>query len=257
MIKVLHKVFDILEYLAETPDQAKSLSEITGQLKMHPATCANILQTMARRHYIEQIAPRKGYILGPLVFHLTRQGPYRKDLVTVSEAPMEALAKEVDETVLLVILRQGRRFILSQINGQQRIQVGPQALGLTNIYETATGRLLLSFLPEHEVDRVVADYGLPGRLWPQVDSITALRKALTRIRSEETVCHSPDNETIGLAFPIKSPEGHVIAAIGLFLPKFRFKGSHQKNVVSGLRRAAKAISETLAEKKRSRIKTQA
>jgi len=38
MIKVLHKVFDILELLAETPDQPKSLGEIAGQLKMHPAT---------------------------------------------------------------------------------------------------------------------------------------------------------------------------------------------------------------------------
>ncbi|OGV69179.1 MAG: hypothetical protein A2283_13105 [Lentisphaerae bacterium RIFOXYA12_FULL_48_11] len=254
MIKVLHKVFDILELLAETPDQAKPLSEITGRLKMHPATCANILQTMARRHYIEQIAPRKGYILGPLVFHLTKQGPYRKDLVTVAEIPMETLAKEVDETVLLVILRQGRRFILSQINGQQRIQVGPQALGLTNIYETATGRLLLAYMPEHEVDKVVADYGLPGKLWPQVDNITSLRKALTKIRNDEWVHHSPDNETVGLAFPINSPEGHVIAAIGLFLPKFRFKGKHQKNVTSGLRRAAKAISDALTEKAKSRTK---
>ncbi|MDD4870998.1 MAG: IclR family transcriptional regulator [Kiritimatiellae bacterium] len=255
MIKVLHKVFDIFELLAETPDKAKSLSDIAGKLKMHPATCANILQTMVRRHYVEQIAPRKGYVLGPLVFHVTRQGPYRKDLVTVSEQPMEILAKDVNETVLLVILRQGRRFILSQINGQQHIQVGPQALGLTNIYETATGRLLLAYMPEHEVDKVVAELGLPGKLWRQVDNITALRKALAKIRNEGWVCHSPDDETVGIAFPIHSPAGHVIAAIGLFLPKFRFKGRHEQNVVSGLRRAAKAITQALEQKSKYPSKT--
>lgn len=248
MIKVLHKAFDIFEFLAETPDQPRSLTEIAGRLGQHPATCANILKTMVSRNYIEQVAPKKGYLLGPALFQLSRQAPYRKDLTAVAEPLMSDLAKTVNETVLLVTLCLGRRFILSQINGQQQIQIGHQVLIHNSIYETATGRLLLAYLPEHELHKIVADHGLPGKLWPQSGTLATLKKLLEVIQKKGWVCHAPNSEIVGIAFPVCDRGGHVAAALGLFLPAFRFKGPHRKSVISGLRRTAAAIGHELNRK---------
>ena len=39
----------------------------------------------------------------------------------------------------------------------------------------------------------------------------------------------------------------VVAALGLFLPTFRFKGSHRKSVLTGLKRTARQISRRLSQ----------
>ena len=242
MIKVLHKVFDIFEFLAETPEQPRALTDIAIRLGQHPATCANILKTMVSRHYVEQIAPKKGYLLGPALFQISRQAPYRKDLIAAAEPLMAELAKTVNETVLLVTLRLGRRFILSQIDGQRQIQVGPQALIENTLYETATGRLLLAYLPERDAEKLVTAQGLPGSKWPEAATLAAFKKALANIRKTGWVCHAPNEEVVGLAFPIRNRRDEVTAALGLFLPRFRFKGAHEKKVLAGLRQTAAAIS---------------
>jgi len=246
MIKVLHKGFDILEFLAQTPGKPRPLADIAGQLKMHPATCANIIQTMVRRNYAEQIAPKKGYLLGPALFQITRNGPYRKDLVASAEPQMIKLAKTVNETVLLATLRLGRRFILSQINGQQQIQVSAQALFQDNVYDTATGRLLLAYSPEHELEKVISEQGLPGKRWPEVKSLTAFKNVLVEIRKKGWVCHFTNEELVGLAFPVWGRENQVIAALGMFLPRFRFKGAHKNAIMKGMSATASAISKYLS-----------
>jgi len=245
VIKVLQKVFNILEFLAETPERPRGLTEIAVRLGQHPATCANILKTMVSRHYVEQIAPKKGYLLGPALFQISRQAPYRKDLIAAADPLMAELAKTVNETVLLVTLRLSRRFILSQINGQQQIQVGPQALVQDNIYATATGRLLLAYLPEPELAKLVREHGLPGSQWPEAGNPAAFKKALADIRKTGRVCHVPNDEVVGLAFAIRNHRHEIIAALGLFLPRFRFKGTHRQKVLSGLRQTATAISRIL------------
>jgi IclR family transcriptional regulator, KDG regulon repressor len=242
VIKVLHKVFDILEFLAETPERPRVLTEIAARLGQHPATCANILKTMVSRHYVEQIAPKKGYLLGPALFQISRQAPYHKDLIAAAAPLMAELAETVNETVLLVTLRLGRRFILAQIDGQRQIQVGPRALIENTLYETATGRLLLAYLPEHETEKLVAAQGLPGSKWPEAGNRAAFTKALASIRKAGWVCHAPNEEVVGLAFPIRNRRDEVTAALGLFLPSFRFKGAHRQKVLSGLRQTATAIS---------------
>ena len=245
MIKVLHKVFDILEFLAKTPERPRALAEIAGGLGQHPATCANILKTMVSRHYVEQIAPKKGYLLGPALFQISRQAPYRKDLIAAAEPLMAELARTVNETVLLVTLRLGQRFILSQINGQQQIQVGPQALIQDTICATATGRLLLAYLPEHELEKLVTEHGWPGSQWPEAGNPAAFKKALADIRKTGRVCHAPNDEVVGLAFPVRNHRNEVIAALGLFLPRFRFKGAHKTAIIEGLSATAATISERL------------
>jgi len=247
VIKVLHKVFDILEFLAETPERPRTLTEIAGRLGRHPATCANILKTMVSRHYVEQIAPKKGYLLGPALFQISRQAPYRKDLITAAEPLMAELAKTVNETVLLATLRLGRRYILSQINGQQQIQVGPQALIQDAIYETATGRLLLAYLPEHELEKIVTEHGLPESRWPEAGNPAAFKKALADIRKTGRVCHAPGDEVVGLAFPVRNHRNEVTAALGLFLPRFRFKDIHKTAIMKGMSATSSAISECLGK----------
>jgi len=246
MIRVLHKAFDMLELLAAEPARRKKLNEIAPGLHIHPATCANILKTMVSRNYVDQVAPRAGYALGPMIYQLAHRGAYRGDLTGAAEPLMSALAKKVNETVLLATLRGGKRFIVAQIDGRQTIQVDRNLFSQDTIYQTATGRLLLAYLDERNLNTVISEQGLPAARWPEADSLSKLKVELEKIRRRKWVCHQTDNGVMGIAYPV-SENSEVVAALGLFLPAFRFKGAHKIALTKGMSATSAAISARLSD----------
>jgi len=179
------------------------------------------------------------------LFQISRQAPYRKDLIAAAEPLMTELAKTANETVLLVTLREGCRFILTHISGQQHIQVGPQVFFETTVYETATGRLLLAYLADHELEKVVAEHGLPGKRWSKAVTTSALKQELAKIRKQGWTSLPPNGEVVGLAFPVSNRQDQVIATLGLFLPRFRFKDAHKTTIMKGMSTTAAAINKCL------------
>jgi len=247
MIRVIHKAFDMLEYLAKEPRRPRKLNEVSGHLKMNAGTCANILKTMVQRKYVDQANVRGGYLLGPMIYYLSRLSAYRGDLILAAEPLMADLVKRVNETVLLVILRGRERFIIIQIDGNQNVQVGRDLFLQGQIYQTATGRLLLAYSDKKVFNDFVAENGLPGSVWPEASSQSKLESALETIRRRGWVSYKASGDVIGIAYPILE-SNNVVAALGLFLPAFRFKGAHKTAVMKGMSATSSAISERLSVK---------
>lgn len=248
MIKVIGKVFDVLEILSADPARPHGLGEIAGRLKFHPATCANIMKALVARNYVEQIAPKKGYLMGPAAYRLVSRGAYRQDLVAAARPHLAALAQAVNETVLLAVLRNGQRFILCQIDGTQAVQISNELLFQDRTYATATGRLLLAGLDQPELESVIARQGLPGADWSGVRSARDLKHSLSAIAKQGWACAPLSGDAVGVAFPVRQPDGKAVAAAGIFLPSYRFKGDHKQKVIGGLKEAARAIGQELAGK---------
>ena len=249
MIQVLHKAFDILELLAAAADRPKGLRQIADALGLHQATCANILKTMIHRGYVEQVAPKKGYLLGPMAYYLAGSRPYRRDLLKAAEPAMAELAKDVHETVVLITLYQCKRFMLCEARGDQDLQVRSDIISSDEVYETATGRLLLAYLPPEQLKAFVTMRGLPTDAWPEAQSQTGFEVALEDIRKAGKVVNVCKPQVAAAAFPIRDGEA-VTAALGLYLPRFRFKGSHRKRVLASLEKSATEISCQLSERLR-------
>jgi DNA-binding IclR family transcriptional regulator len=194
---------------------------------------------------VEQIGRRKGYRLGPTLYVLARGGGYRADLVATAEPQMRRLAAEVRETVLLAVLRGRRRFTLVQFVGTQDVQVRAAPDVEANVYETATGRLLLAHAATEAMEEVVSALGLPGDRWPGVVTRDDLDAALAVIRAEGRVVTVTPTHVAAVAWPVWQ-DGQVAAALGLYLPEFRFVGEHRDVVLAGMARTAEAITRQLA-----------
>jgi len=242
MIRVLHKAFDMLEYLAQDTRRRRKLNEIAMHLKLNAGTCANILKTMVQRKYVDQEKARGGYMPGPMIYYLSKMNAYRADLVSVAEPLMADLVKRVNETVLLAVLHGGKRSVIIQINGNQGVQIDQNLFFLRNIYETATGRLLLAYLNENELKNVIAENGLPGIRWPEAASRQKLESVLSVIRRQKLVCHQTSEGIVGVACPIREND-KVTAALGLFLPAFRFNGGHKAAIMKGMASTSAEISK--------------
>ena len=221
------------------------LGELAGRLCLAKPTCAHILKTLCTLNYVEQVAPRKGYCLGPGLYALARGGGYRADLVAAAEPAMRALASGVRETVLLAVLRGRRRFTLAQFVGTQDVQVRAAPAVEANVYETATGRLLLACADRAAREAFIAEAGLPGAGWPEVAGPAQLDRALADIRRAGRVVHHTPTHVVGIAYALRH-EARVVAALGLFLPEYRFEGEHREAVLAGMERAAADISSRLA-----------
>jgi DNA-binding IclR family transcriptional regulator len=112
-------------------------------------------------------------------------------------------------------------------------------------YGTATGRLMLAFMPEWRLAAFLAKRGLPqGIAWPQIQNHKQLLAALQEIRAQAFSERHTDSVT-AIAYAIWEQED-VTASLGCYLPTFRFKGAHRKQILERFKKAAQAISQDLA-----------
>jgi len=231
MIQVLDRACKILEFVAERPEEAKGLSVIARYVGLNQGTCANIVKSLCEQNFIEQVGRKKGYMLGPRVYFLARNGPYRKDIVTSVEPLLTRLASEVQESVLISTLHQGRKSILLEVNGNRVLNVKKDFLLQETVYNTATGRLLLAFLSSVELKSFISTKGLPDKkVWPEAE--------------KGMIIHRPQKDVVAIAYPVKQ-DNVVIAALGLYLPSYRFKGVHREQILQKMKETAEKISESI------------
>lgn len=108
-------------------------------------------------------------------------------------------------------------------------------------YGSVTGRILLSQLTDEELKDYIKRHGLPGKRWNGINDFTSLQKELTKIKREGmAIRQNKDEQICALAVPIIGEE--LIASLGTYLPLVRFKGKHKREIIKGLKDAAKEVS---------------
>jgi DNA-binding IclR family transcriptional regulator len=245
MVQVLIKAFDIIELVVQRNGQAISLTEISNELEINQATAANIINTMVSRGYMEHIGKKKGYRLGPSAYRLTNEIPYEQDLVNAARSIMDELTAKINESCILGILRNQKRYILHAVNAIQEIQV--QLRSERNIYETASGRLLLAYLSEKELERHIQQNGLPdATIWEGAQTIEGFMAFLNEIKKDNFVkTHLHNRHVKGFAVPIIA-HNQVVAGLSVFLPEYRCTPLREKEIIKAIKASAEAISEKLS-----------
>ncbi len=243
MVLVVIKALHVLEYLAQDQERAFTLTEISDSLSLNQATCANILKTLVSENYVEHLGRKKGYRLGPMAYNLTNNHSYHHHLITAARDVIEKLTQQLNETSLLGILRNQKRYILHLEHSDQDLQVRSRTE--RNVYETATGRLLLAYLPPKERERFIQSNGLPAEtVWKEAITPDGLERELQKIVQQELVITYSVKHIVGVAVPIWKND-RVLASIGIFLPEIRCPASRKKEIVVELKKAAEKISRRL------------
>jgi DNA-binding IclR family transcriptional regulator len=246
MVQVIIRGFDILELVARRSGHSITLTEISETLELHQSTASNIIKTLVHRGYLEHIGKKKGYRLGPCSFSLTNGISYGQELITASQEVMENLSVLLNESCILGVLRNNRRYALNAINSKQEVQVKVHTE--RNVYETASGRILVAFLNEKDLLRFIDINGLPEKtLWPEADSFEALQSELEAIRVEKFVATNlKDRHVRGFAVPVFS-KSEVVAGLSVFLPEYRCDTNKQREIKKALNEASGQISQRLTK----------
>ena len=230
MIQVVNRALGILEYVANNKERSCSLTEIAQNMQLNPPTCANILKTLVDANYLEHLGRKQGYKLGPSVYRLTGDLSYNQSLLQVAKPEMEKLTQQLNETCILGIIRNQKRYILHTVNCDQDLQVRSKTE--RDIYETASGLILLAFLTEKELDALIANVGLPqSGIWKGIKTLKQLQAALQKIRLKRLAFTLSPSHIVGLAVPIEK-NGTVIAGLSVFLPESRYNRKGNARIVT-------------------------
>lgn len=243
MIQVIVRAIDILEFVAQHGNQPVKLVNIAHQVGLSQPTCANIVKTLVDKKYLENISRKEGYILGINAYRLSGSEAYNQSLVSASSALMKELVEKINETCILGVIKNNKRLVINEVQANNDLQVKTKMEA--EIYNTSSGRLLMSFLEEKEMNQLIQVIGLPDpAIWSGTKNIANLVSALNKIKNSQVSQTLSSNHIIGLAIPVFKKK-QVIASLSVYLPESRFNPTHKENILKMMKRTANKISERL------------
>ncbi len=219
MIGSVQKALQILSIISNQKGNPITLKEISEQMQIPKPTCSHLLETLRLEGYVKKAAHSGGYTLGPSLYHLTRFGKYEEDISTLCRPVMRWLESKTGATVALSIIENEKKYIIEHFDNYQKIYPEHWDIMEDSIYRTATGRVIMAFMPMDKVYKIWEKLGPPRKgHWEAVKTYKDLQEELLKIRTQTMVITDADpnhpKPITGFACPILKGN-KCIAALGI------------------------------------------
>jgi DNA-binding IclR family transcriptional regulator len=209
-IKVLDKVFNLLEYAGEKSPAPIIPTEAALALGMPKSTCVRLLKVLTEKGFLEQLSARKGYILGPAAILLTDNLYHH--LASNSHHLLQDFANELKVSVQLLILQGDCKINICGFNGNPGLNLDVRKIRHYDLHTSLSGRVLLSRACESEQKRVISTWkDNRGIFVNQSDEEILLH--LKELSTQEISFGEHNGKHVAVA-PLKI-NGKYIAAIGV------------------------------------------
>lgn len=273
------RVVSVLDFLADHPDEAYSLSELCRQVDVNKATAHALLAELTDAGYVVRDPVDKTYALGPRLLAVGMAAG-RSERTTLNRARphMRRLATELDVRCVATTLR-GDDLVALEVAGRDRpfrtsIQPGHRVPWAPPI-----GTVFLAWAPERTVERWLAragDLTDEGRAW-YLDAVAAVRRrgcslsldgraranleqAIVESRSLHDAVHELGQEAYlvvddldpadsyalsHIAAPVFDPDGQVTLALTVYDLPGPLPADEVDALTGRIRAAAAAVTEAL------------
>jgi DNA-binding IclR family transcriptional regulator len=241
-IQVLERAFTILDLLA---DQPLGLSEVARAVGLEKATTYNILRTLAALHALER-TPEGKYRIGPRIITLAEERINQNALLPVARAAARQLSLELRETVVMSVLYNQARYIIAYEMGNQSVTVPVNVHERNSPYTAAAGWVLMAYLTQPELDKVIREWGFPGKDWRDIVTMEQFETELEMIRQQGwALDYTRDEQAVRLSMPVFDPDGKPSCAMGVLLPAARYTGKNRESIIESLKKAVNELEDTL------------
>lgn len=187
------------------------------------------------------------YCLGTKILELARNVP-KKSVQETSLPIMGQLSRKTGETVTLTGLREHDGICLEKVDGHHAFRVSFERGTTFPLHAGASGKVLLAYLDPQKQDQIIRELKYdkfsettitePKRLKAEIATISRQGFALS---NGEMI-----RGTYGIAAPIFSLSGNVIAALSISAPNHRLEEKQRKQMVQLIVAAANKITDELA-----------
>lgn len=246
LLNTLEKCIQILTLFSiESP--VLQVSEIAEILDLPRSTAYRYIAALRSHHLVEEAADGPGYRLGTKVLQLAATMS-RRPIRHVARPHMERIARETGETIILCGLREQEGICLEKVDGHHALRVSYELGDTYPLHASATGKAILAHLDSDERRSIIDKKGLARLTETTITDPSALEREVAKIGRDG---HSEsDGEAIvgtrGIAAPIFSFAGRVVASIGASVPTHRGEGELRQRLIDLLVQAAQDITREIA-----------
>lgn len=245
MVNSVKKATDILQILSNNPGTCLTLGSISQLSGINESTCAHIVNSLCETFFIERVSRKEGYRLGPWAYMLSRKERYQESLIKISEPILTWLHEQLNVTVFLDVICNGRKFVLFYIDDEHRLLNSGDSIIQGKMETTASGLLHMAYMDKEDLRKVLSreidrfDAGQNGLPYSDLDS------TLSQIRSTGYV-HVENNILHEQSFAFKVSDGfRNIAAVGVVYSNTIENSEFHKKVMKLGKQASAEISRRL------------
>lgn len=247
-VQSIERAIRIMEELA-TEKEGLGVTELSQRVQLHKSTVHRILNTLLLYGYVERNPHTERYRLGMKLLYLGGAILDRMDIRSEARDILDALAKEVNETVHLVVPEGDKAIYVDKIDSRRTIRMYSQIGRRAPYHASAVGKAILAFLPKEEAETIISK-GLERYTKNTITDPEKLRNHLEMIRRKGYAIDEEENE-VGIrciGAPVFDHTGRVVAAVsisGSILTVTRDKIPElSKKVVDSARRISEKLGWT-------------
>ena len=220
------------------------VTELGKKLNLHKSTIHRILITLEDEGFVTKNKVTQKYRLGMKLFELGHIIRYQIEIRTYALPIMEKLSQKTEESVTLSIISGKKRVVIEKVESihdiRQVIQLGKPI----PIYCGASSKLLLAFLPDEEINKIIKKKKLVSLGPNTITNPVKLKKHLEEIRRKGYAI-SYEERILGsasVAAPIWDYKGEIIASLAIVGPINRFDKKKIPSFLSLVTEAANKLS---------------
>ena len=248
----LARAVSVLEMLGES-DTPLSLSELCRLMNLHKSTAHRSLMVLEQSGLIER-TPENRFRLGLKLYELGNRAVEQIDLRTRVRPYVSRLSAQIGETVHLGVLQKSSIVYLDKTGPNRKICTSSKSGTSNPVYCTSMGKAILAFLPQDEVEQIIANLKFVRYTENTLCTREDLLKSLEKVRRRG---YAIDDEEIELGVrcigaPVFNQDHRAIAALSVSGPTLRITVQSVPALAERLLRCCREISTSLGSQSRKR-----
>ncbi len=243
MEKTLLKGIQVLEALSASRSP-RGVTELGAELGITKANAHRLLRTLVAAEYVTQDEATGRYSLSLRMWEKGVAALSGLDLGDVARPRLRELCEAADESVQLAVLQGGDIVYIDKADSRHPLRATTQIGSRVPAYSVSTGKVLIA-----NTDGALARLRFPLRRFTAstIGNRESLERELAQVlRDGYAVNRGEWREGIwGIAAPIHDAQGVPVAAVDVWGPELRFRGTATRRLARLVVGCASAISRSL------------
>jgi IclR family KDG regulon transcriptional repressor len=237
------KAFTILEYISR--HQPVQPSEIVKALHLTRANVHRLLATFMSIGYVRK--DHQGYGLTFKLFQLGSSVPLNKSLRDVAKPVMNDLEKIAEENIYLNVLTTDVVVAIDEVKSPHHVILNPDVTYMYPIYACASGKVLVSDMPDDELWQLIDEMEFVKRTERTVGSRQEFYEAVLDARKNGCAMELQEfsRDLNSMAAPVRDCNDSIVASISISGPSMRLTEYLLTTLRDPLKEAAQKITDRL------------
>lgn len=236
------RAFDVLRALA-ADDAAVALADVAERAGLAPSTTSRLLTTLESIAIVSRGPTRGTWMAGPGLAALTGPAHSISHLLGIAHPYLQELVDRIGEDAALAVADGFDLIYAAQAHGPSAVGVPDWTGQRFAPHTVAGGFVVMAWWPEEKLAEYLAR-GLAPATDRTLTDPAVVRTRLTEVRRRGYGWASGEwvLGVSGIAAPVLTGDGHLLAALNVFGPSFRFPGRRSRD---GIGQELRGVCERL------------